>query len=65
VEIEREFSNAYDLLNKKLMKINLGKNIKPQIKEGCKLLRQEDLFKEPYRGFVSKLIEAKYPWEYK
>jgi len=65
VEIEREFSNAYDLLNKKLMKINLGKNIKPQIKEGYDLLRQEDLFKEPYRRFVGKLIEAKYPWEYK
>jgi tRNA nucleotidyltransferase (CCA-adding enzyme) len=65
VEIKREFPNAFDLLNKKITEVSLGKDLKTKVRKGYKLLKQADLLQESYRKYLSKLFEVKLPWEYR
>jgi tRNA nucleotidyltransferase (CCA-adding enzyme) len=64
VEIKREFPNAFDLLNKKIAEVSVGKDLETKVRRGYKLLKQADLLQECYRKYISKLIVAKLPWEY-
>ncbi|MEA2053773.1 MAG: CCA tRNA nucleotidyltransferase [Candidatus Thermoplasmatota archaeon] len=62
VEIKRDYTNAYNLLENKLEDLNLGKNLN-ELKNHVKIYEDDDFVKEKYATFWTEYFSGKPPWE--
>jgi tRNA nucleotidyltransferase (CCA-adding enzyme) len=64
VEIKRDFTSPDKLLNAKLPKLNIGKQLNDEIKKGFGIYSNDKLLIPGYELPLTSLIEKKYPWKY-
>ncbi len=59
-EIERKYTDVFDLLENKLIFCALGKNLNTYVKNGYKLLRNEEVLKEGFEAFIGTYFHLKH-----
>lgn len=64
VEINRKYINAKDAIDKKLLGLSLGKNIKEEIVKGFEILNGDEIVEDGNLVFLTKFLEKKFGWEY-
>jgi tRNA nucleotidyltransferase (CCA-adding enzyme) len=64
VDIEREFTNAKELIVSELETLDLGSHIKESAKEDHKILVGSELLDEKYLLWLTIFFDAKFRWEY-
>jgi tRNA nucleotidyltransferase (CCA-adding enzyme) len=63
VDIEREYTNIRDLLQKRLKELSLGKHIDPLVRKGYCILNQDDLLTNRLRLFWTIVLDTRMSWE--
>jgi len=63
VEIEREYTDIHDLLQKQVKELSLGKHIDITVRKGFTVLDRNDLLTENLRLFWTTLLDSRMPWE--
>ncbi|UCF07723.1 MAG: CCA tRNA nucleotidyltransferase [Thermoplasmata archaeon] len=64
VDIEREFTNAKELIEAKLTSLNLGRHINQSIMEGYGILVNDELVQERFAPWLTVFFNKKFRWEY-
>jgi tRNA nucleotidyltransferase (CCA-adding enzyme) len=64
VDIKREFRDAKQLLESKLVDLSLGGHVMGSIKSGYIIKENNELIEEAYAPFLTKFYFKKFPWEY-
>ena len=63
VDIEREYTDIRDLLQKRLKDLSLGKHIDPLIHKGYSIMTQGDLLSNKFRVFWTTVLDPRTSWE--
>jgi tRNA nucleotidyltransferase (CCA-adding enzyme) len=64
VDIEREFTDASQLLTAKLTSLNLGRHLNGAVKKNFELLQGDGLLIESHAIWLTMFLDKKFPWEY-
>jgi tRNA nucleotidyltransferase (CCA-adding enzyme) len=62
IEIKRQFTDVWSMLQEKIKDINLGKHLTPLVNK-IEILKQEQLITDRYAVFWTKYLDKKMPWE--
>jgi tRNA nucleotidyltransferase (CCA-adding enzyme) len=63
VDVEREYTDIRDLLQKRLKELSLGRHIDPLVRKEYRILNQGDLLTNKFRLFWTTILDPRMSWE--